>query len=73
MPSVNIIVKFCKGCGLCVGVCPKDCLEMSDKLGETGITPAVVKDESKCIACGDCATICPDAAIEILEDEPAKK
>ena len=72
MPKVRILVKFCKGCGLCVDVCPKGCLGMSNTLGESGIMPAVVKDDSKCIACLDCATICPDAAIEILE-ELAKK
>lgn len=68
MPRVRISLKFCKGCGLCVTACPKGCLEMSGTLSPGGITPAVVKDESKCIACGDCAAICPDAAIEILED-----
>ncbi|MEW6359606.1 MAG: 4Fe-4S binding protein [Planctomycetota bacterium] len=73
MPRVRISVKFCKGCGLCVEVCPKDCLGMSEVLSESGVTPAVVTDESKCTACGNCAAICPDAAIEILEDAPAKR
>jgi len=73
MPKIKISVKFCKGCGLCVEVCPKDCLDMSTTFSETGVTPAVVKDDSKCTACGNCAIICPDAAIEILEDAPAKK
>lgn len=68
MPRVRVLVKYCKGCGLCVDACPKGCLEMSDTISKTGVTPAVVKDGSKCVGCGDCAAICPDAAIEILED-----
>ena len=73
MPRVRILVKFCKGCGLCVSVCRKGCIEMSDVLSESGVTPVVVKDESKCTACCNCATICPDAAIEILEEALKKK
>lgn len=72
MPRVRILLKFCKGCGLCVEACPKGCLELSSALSESGVTPAVVKDDSKCTSCGNCAVICPDAAVEIL-DRLAKK
>ena len=72
MPRVRILIEFCKGCALCVDACPKGCLDMSDTLSESGVTPAIVKDDSKCTGCRDCATICPDAAIEILEDPPKK-
>lgn len=49
---------FCKGCGLCVDLCPKKVLEKS--LGK-----AKVANEASCIKCGMCENICPDFAIHL--------
>ncbi len=57
----------CKGCGLCIGACPKKILAMSDHTNKQGVHYPVCTDEESCIACAFCATICPDIAIEILK------
>lgn len=56
---------ICKGCGLCVSVCPKKTLELSEtKTNSAGYSPAeMVNDE--CIACTSCAKMCPDCAITV--------
>lgn len=56
----------CKGCYLCITVCPKKCIEKSDKFSKTGYYPAKYKG-SDCIACLSCVKICPDLAIKVYE------
>ena len=55
----------CKGCGLCVTVCPKKIVELKDHFNAKGYRPAGLSDESKCIGCAFCATICPDCVITV--------
>lgn len=55
---------ICKGCGLCIVKCPKQCLHWSKEVGLYQ-TPAVQPDPELCIACGMCALVCPDSAIRI--------
>lgn len=56
----------CKGCGLCIKVCPKSILELSkDIINKKGHRPAIVTDPSKCIGCAFCATMCPDVVITV--------
>ncbi len=67
MPEVKVTENFCKGCGLCVWVCPKGVLEVSRKANAAGIRPAVPRQDVECTACLNCAVICPDAAIEVYK------
>ncbi len=72
MPKVKILTEYCKGCLLCVSVCPKHLLEPADALSEFGIQPVeVVGDPAECTGCMSCVLMCPDAAIEIIAAEPA--
>jgi 2-oxoglutarate ferredoxin oxidoreductase subunit delta len=57
----------CKGCGLCVDVCPKDVLELSDQVNAKGYFPACQARPEDCIHCALCCTMCPDVAIAIRE------
>jgi len=41
----------CSGCGLCVGICPVNCLDVYNGIGKI--------DEEKCIRCGLCYYVCP--------------
>jgi 2-oxoglutarate ferredoxin oxidoreductase subunit delta len=66
----------CKGCGLCVIVCPKNVLEISNKLNAKGYFPAYQARPGDCIRCAICCTMCPDVAItisEIVEEAEAQK
>jgi len=57
----------CKGCGLCVDVCPKKVLEISDKVSPKGYFPAFQARAEDCIHCTLCCVMCPDVAITIIE------
>ena len=56
----------CKGCELCVAVCPVKIIELNmEKINSKGYSPAHVNDMEKCIACGNCAIMCPDSVITV--------
>jgi 2-oxoglutarate ferredoxin oxidoreductase subunit delta len=57
----------CKGCGLCVAVCPKNVLELMKELNAKGYFPAFQARPEDCIHCAICCTMCPDVAITIDE------
>ncbi|HPP66404.1 MAG TPA: 4Fe-4S binding protein [bacterium] len=59
----------CKGCGLCIEVCPQKILKMSKMFNKFGYHFVEVS-ENNCTGCKKCTIICPDAAIEIfIQDE----
>ena len=60
---------LCKGCGLCVWICPKKILKLDlDRVNGKGYNPAVCNNIDDCIACGMCAKICPDSVIMVERD-----
>ena len=64
--KVTIDKDGCKGCGLCIAVCPKEILTLSKTvLNSKGYSPVEITDESACIACAACATMCPDYVFTI--------
>ncbi len=69
--TVVIETDRCKGCELCVQVCPQEVLHLSSEYNARGYHP-VVLDESRnqCTGCGVCAVICPDVVFTVYR-EPA--
>jgi 2-oxoglutarate ferredoxin oxidoreductase subunit delta len=65
--EVVIDEKRCKGCGICVEVCPKDCLEIQDKYNQAGYFYPEMKPDTKCTGCGACVKLCGDYAISVYE------
>lgn len=57
----------CKGCGLCVAVCPKNVLELTKELNAKGYFPVHQARPEDCIYCAICCVMCPDVAISIVE------
>jgi 2-oxoglutarate ferredoxin oxidoreductase subunit delta len=56
----------CKGCGLCVDVCPKHCLVLDEAMVNTlGHHPVELTDAEVCTSCAICARACPDVAFTI--------
>ena len=55
-----ITEKWCKGCEICIEVCPHDVLMM-----ENGIVK--IKDLRACTACNMCELHCPDFAIQVID------
>jgi 2-oxoglutarate ferredoxin oxidoreductase subunit delta len=56
----------CKGCGLCVDVCPKHVLAMDERtVNPLGYHPVRLTDADACTSCALCARICPDAIFTV--------
>jgi NAD-dependent dihydropyrimidine dehydrogenase PreA subunit len=49
----------CKGCKLCIAICPKKCLGLSAGINELGYQYAEFREE-QCTACGLCYYMCPE-------------
>lgn len=67
------LVKFdetrCKGCELCVSVCPVKIITLHEtNINLSGYHPAYISDMEKCIGCASCGLMCPDGAISVFKD-----
>ena len=66
MAKLYIREDICKGCGLCIEVCPKKILALhKEKINAKGYHPIMVTDESACIGCASCARMCPDCVFTV--------
>ncbi len=66
MAKLSFLTDKCKGCGLCVDVCPKKVLALStDKINAKGHHPVEAVKPDDCIGCTFCATMCPDCIITV--------
>lgn len=73
MPRLVIEVERCKGCGLCVAVCPPEVLAMAATLNSRGYHPVELIDEQRCTSCGACALMCPDLALLVFRPFKASR
>jgi 2-oxoglutarate ferredoxin oxidoreductase subunit delta len=65
MPKPVFREERCKGCGLCVAICPKKIIKIGTHINSRGYRSATCIDEALCIGCTLCAKTCPDVVIEI--------
>lgn len=61
-----INLEKCKGCDLCIGVCPTNAIHKSGTSNKKGYDYVAVVEE-KCNGCSACYIICPDCCFTIIE------
>lgn len=67
--KIKIKEEYCKGCGFCVEICPKNVLKQNNKTNSRGyVLPEIINIE-ECIGCKKCELICPDMAITVIKEE----
>lgn len=59
--DIDINAKWCKGCGLCISICPKKVLKLNEQVKSVAVRP------DDCIGCRQCDNVCPDMAITVKE------
>ena len=57
----------CKGCDLCINVCPNKALENSKELNKNVQYPPDAVENGKCTFCRLCEYTCPDFAIYVAK------
>ena len=65
MAKVAFREERCKGCALCIDVCPKHILSISGTINRQGYRVAGCEDMEQCTGCALCAEMCPDIVIEV--------
>ena len=59
-PKPIVFPEYCKGCGRCIGSCPKDCITLGTEINpQTGLIP-IELDLTLCNGCGLCISACPE-------------
>ncbi|HCC32847.1 MAG TPA: hypothetical protein DEQ28_02945 [Clostridiales bacterium] len=59
----------CKGCELCIEVCPEGIVHLAGHLNRKGFHPATVTEQERCTGCMFCARMCPDLAITVYRPD----
>ena len=64
--AVVVNSQRCKGCNLCVGVCPADVLELQPReVNDKGYHFVYTKNPEACTGCASCGWICLDGCLTI--------
>jgi 2-oxoglutarate ferredoxin oxidoreductase subunit delta len=63
---LDIATDRCKGCALCIAICPKGILELdASSVNMLGYHPVRLTDAASCTSCALCARVCPDAVFGV--------
>jgi 2-oxoglutarate ferredoxin oxidoreductase subunit delta len=64
--KIVVDIERCKGCGICIPVCPNDVIALAKEVNGKGYHYAeMIIDE--CIGCANCAIVCPDGVISVYK------
>ena len=67
MGTVVIAADRCKGCELCIDVCPPNVLSMSTEKNDMGYLYPLLAEG--CTGCTACQMVCPDFVFEVYRVE----
>ena len=63
---MNIIDSMlCKGCDICISVCPKDVYAKSEEVNSKDVYVPYPANQEACVRCGLCEISCPDQALYV--------
>lgn len=65
MAKISIDRNKCKGCLLCIAVCPGHSLRKDTSINVKGVNPVKFAENAECVGCCMCALVCPDCCIEV--------
>ena len=65
--QIDVDPKMCKGCHICISICPHGVLKKADVVDNRGFFLPVVADLDACVVCRLCEMECPDFAISVVE------
>jgi len=69
---IEVNPRYCKGCDLCVSVCPQNVLALDfEHLTPKGYHPAYLVEDG-CTGCAICAVVCPEAALMVYREAPLR-
>ena len=55
----------CRGCLLCLDICPNELFVRDSQPNAAGALPALMQYQDYCINCMKCVAICPDQAFDV--------
>jgi len=67
--SIYIDEKLCKGCDICVELCPKDVFTISKQINQQGYYIPIPSSIDVCTGCMLCELICPELAVILKIEE----
>ena len=65
MADITVDKACCKGCNICLTVCPKKIFIKSKKRNDYGTSMPGINRPENCILCRMCERLCPDGAINV--------
>ena len=68
--KITLVPLYCKGCGLCVNICPTGTLQLYDDPKNKWGVSVHVDAPDFCIGCKMCELQCPDFAIFVNYEQP---
>jgi len=67
--QIEINQSWCKGCYICIELCPKGVYGKGDQVSAKGTQPVEIKNLEACTGCEQCELLCPDLAITIIKKQ----
>jgi len=61
--AIVVDKEACKGCGVCVSICPCNVIELNKEVNSKGYNYCYMRNPDECIGCANCAMVCPDGVI----------
>lgn len=68
MRRIVIDYHYCKGCLICLNVCPSGVFVLSEQAGQSGVLSPEASRPDKCVLCRMCERLCPEMCLSVLSD-----